>query len=410
MADAEIRVLTDDELPGALRVVAEAMLGSTSAEVLDGWGAMWQPRECHGAVDPDGAVLGIVRWFADEVKVPGGSLPAAGVTAVAVRSTHRRRGLLSGLMAAQLADIHEAGVPIALLVAAEWPIYGRFGYGPAMDACAFEIDARASRFLAPATGRIDLVTPAELHPELERVHDVRWARTPGSLRRKQALVWERMAGLQLWPGSTSDVGRRRAALWRDDAGTVRGAVAYNVTEGWQHNRPNGTAEVDMLVGETVEAERELWRHVCELDWVTTVRAPLRAVDDPLPFLLHDGRAAVQVERSDAIWARLLDLPAAFAARRAPVPGRVVVEVDDAQAYVAGRWAIELGPDAGSASATDEPADVALSAGTLGALYFGGHTARRLAEAGLVTELVEGAVDRLSTLLAPPTAPWSTTHY
>lgn len=410
MADAEIRVLTDDDLPRALRVVSEAMLGSTSDEVLAGWGAMWQPRECHGAFDPDGAVLGVVRWFADEVKVPGGSVPAAGVTAVAVRSTHRRRGLLSGLMAAQLADIHEAGVPIALLVAAEWPIYGRFGYGPAMDACAYEIDAASARFVAPASGSIDLVTPAELRPDLERVHDARWARTPGSLRRKQPRVWERMSGAEQWPGSTTEAGRRRAAVWRDDAGTVRGAVAYNVTEGWRQNRPDGTAEVDLLVGETVEAERELWRHLCELDWIMTVKAPLRAVDDPLPFLLADGRMAVAQGRSDAIWARLLDLPAAFAARRSAVPGRVVVDVDDAQGYVDGRWAIELGPDAGSATPTDDPADAALSAGTLGALYFGGHTARRLADAGLVTELVDGAVDRLSALLATPTAPWSTTHY
>jgi predicted acetyltransferase len=119
---------------------------------------------------------------------------------------------------------------------------------------------------------------------------------------------------------------------------------------------------------------------------------------------------VAVERSDAIWARLLDLPAAFAARRSAVPGRTVVEVDDAQGYVAGRWAIELGPDSGSASPTDEAADVALSAGTLAALYFGGHTARRLADAGLVTEHTDGAVDRLSSHLATPTAPWSTTHY
>ncbi len=410
MADAEIRSLTSDDMPAALRVVSVAMLGSTSDEVLSGWGAMWQPRECHGAFGADGSVLGVVRWFADDVKVPGGSLPAAGVTAVAVRSTHRRQGLLSRLMAAQLADVHRAGVPIALLVAAEWPIYERFGYGPAMDACAFEIDATSAHFLAPATGSIDLVTPTDLQPELERIHDARWLRTPGSLRRKQPLVWERMSGAEQWPGSTVEAGRRRGALWRDDSGTVRGAVAYNVTEGWRNNRPNGTAEVDMLVGETVEAERELWRHLCALDWVTTVKAPLRAVDDPLPFLLTDGRAAVQLERSDAIWARLLDVPAAFQARRSPAPGRSIIQVEDSQGYAGGRWAIELGPDSGSATATEEPAEVTMSVGTLSALYFGGHTARRLADAGLVTELVAGAVDRLSVLLATPTAPWSTTHY
>lgn len=410
MADVDVRLMTEDDVPAALRVVSEGMLGSTSEETLEGWGAMWQDGEGHGAFDPDGSVLGVVRWFADEASVPGGSLPAAGVTAVAVRSTHRRQGLLSRLMAAQLAHIHDTSIPIALLVAAEWPIYGRFGYGPAMDACAFEIDSSAARFAVPASGHVELVTPAELRPELERLHDSRWARSPGSLRRRQALVWERMSGAERWPGDTTDPGMRRGAIWRDVDGTVRGAVAYHVTNAWTHNRPAGTAEVDLLVGDTPEAERELWRHLAALDWVTTVKAGLRAVDDPLPLFLTDGRAAAQIDRSDAIWARILDVPLAFAARRAPVPGRAVVQVDDAQGYAEGRWAIELGPASGAATPTGDPADVRMSAGTLGALYFGGHTARRLADAGHVTELRDGAVDQLSALLATPTAPWSTTSY
>lgn len=410
MVDSEIRRLTDDDIPAALRVVSEAMLGSTSEETLAGWGTMWQPEECHGAFSPDGQVLGVVRWFADEVAVPGGALPAAGVTAVAVRTTHRRQRLLTRLMDAQLADINDAKVPIALLIAAEWPIYWRFGYGPAIDGCGYEVATRSARFLQPRTGSVELLPPADLQPHLEAAHDARWARTPGSLRRRQPLVWERIAGADRWPGDTTDPGQRRGAVWRDPAGVVRGAVAYKVADAWTRNRPSGTAEVNMLVGDTPEAERELWRHLCELDWITTVKAELRAVDDPLPFFLTDGRAAAQIDRSDAIWARILDVPAVFAARRSPVAGRTVVQVDDPQGYAEGTWAIALGPEEGVATPTDDAPDLVMPASALGALYFGGHTARRLADAGWVTELVPGAVDHLSSLLAPPTAPWSTTHY
>src|SRR3546814_21126274 len=77
-----------------------------------------------------------------------------------------------------------AGVAIATLVAAEWPIYGRFGDGPAMDACGYDVDARAARFLAPASGTTERVTPAELEPPLTAMHDARWASPTGSLRRR----------------------------------------------------------------------------------------------------------------------------------------------------------------------------------------------------------------------------------
>lgn len=409
MAGPYVRILQPDEYGTASRVIAHGMLGSLADEVVDAWPTTWGPDECHGAFTEDDKLVGIVRWFRDEVSVPGTSVAAAGVTAVAVLPTHRRQGHLTRLMDAQLDDINQAGVPIAVLVAAEWPIYGRFGYGPAMDACAYEVDSRSTQFVDGATGSIELVTPTELRPHLEAMHTARWERSPGSIRR-QPDVWDYVAGVKRWPNDKSDPGLLRGAIWRDPAGVVRGAVSYRVNDGWTHNRPAGKVETTMLVGETPEAERELWRHLVEIDWATTVVGSLRAVDDPLPFLLTNGRAAVQLERSDAIWARILDVPAVFEARRSAVPGRAVVEIADGQGHASGRWAIELGPDAGSAELTDEPAGVALSVGALGAAYFGGQSPRRLADAGHVKELEPGAIDRLAALLATPSAPWSTTHY
>jgi len=51
--------------------------------------------------------------------VPGGSLPCGGVTRVSVRSTHRRRGLLTAMMRRQLDEMHERGEPLAALYASE---------------------------------------------------------------------------------------------------------------------------------------------------------------------------------------------------------------------------------------------------------------------------------------------------
>ncbi len=409
MAEPTVRPLKPDESAEASRVVNQGMLGPVTDEVSDAWAELMDPSRSHAAFSPSGQLVGFTRYFPADLTVPGGEVRAAGVTAVAVLSTHRRQGHLTRMMDAQLAAIAGESIPIALLVAAEWPIYGRYGYGPAIDACGFEVDARTATFSAPATGSIELVTPTELRPELEAAHEARRARTPGAISR-EGYVWDRLALMVPWPGRTIDAGQVRGALWRDDAGVVQGAVAYKVVDSWLHNRPNGKAEVDLLVGATPEAERELWRHLCEIDWVTTVSAGNRGVDDPIQLFLVDGRAAVAVDRFDCIWARILDVPATFGQRRAATAGTAVVEVVDRQGYATGRWQLDLGPDGGEAAPTTATADVTLPVGALSAAYLGGRPVRRLHEAGWVDEGAPGGVDRLDLLLSTSTAPWSPTTY
>jgi predicted acetyltransferase len=312
-------------------------------------------------------------------------------------------------MQAQLRGMADRGIAVGLLVAAEWPIYGRFGYGPAIDACGFDIDTRSARFTSDATGSIELVMPDRLRPELERIHELRRRRTPGSIMRTSE-AWDALAGVRGWPGHPFDQGPLRGALWRDPTGEVQGAVSYKVIDHWDRNRPAGKAEVSLLVGATPEAERELWRHLCEIDWLATVTAGNRGVDDPLQLMLTDGRSLARVDLFDCIWARVIDVPAALGARRSLHSDRVVVDVDDPSGLVAGRWSIELAPDGAEVKPSDAEADVALPASSLGAAFLGGRSVRRLFEAGLAEEGSPGGVDRLDALLATPTAPWSPTTY
>jgi predicted acetyltransferase len=410
MTGPQVRTLHDDERLAASKVVNVGMLGSLADEVTQAWADIIDAKHCIGAFSDDGQLVGLTRDLPTDVSVPGGGqVPAAGVTAVAVLSTHRRRGHLTRLMHAQLDQLAAAGTAIATLVAAEWPIYGRFGYGPAIDACKLEVDASAVRFRAPATGSIELVTPAELLPHLEAAHEARRAHTPGGIRREPG-AWERISGVRRWPGQPDDSGKRRGAVWRDGSGAVQGAVAYTVDEVWDRNRPAGRIEVSLLVGATPEAERELWRHLCDIDWVRTVSAGNRGVDDPLPYQVVDGRAVTAVDHFDCIWARLLDVPASLGARRSVRAGQAVVEVIDPLSYAAGRWSVELGPDGAEVAATTASADVTLPVTALSAAYFGGRSLRRLQEAGWLDEGAAGGIDRLDGLLSTPTAPWSPTTY
>src|SRR5256885_12606005 len=84
-------------------------------------------KRMHGAW-ADGRAVGGAAAFPFELTVPGGRVPAAGVSVVGVLPTHRRRGILAALMRAQLDACHERGEPVAYLWATEDTIYGRFGY------------------------------------------------------------------------------------------------------------------------------------------------------------------------------------------------------------------------------------------------------------------------------------------
>jgi predicted acetyltransferase len=92
-----------------------------------------------GAYD-DGQPVGLAASIAFEMTIPGGVAPCGGVTYVGVMPSHRRRGVLTELMRAQLDDLHARGEPLAALWASEPVIYGRFGYGIASPSASMEAE------------------------------------------------------------------------------------------------------------------------------------------------------------------------------------------------------------------------------------------------------------------------------
>src|SRR5206468_1707919 len=87
----------------------------------------------------------------------------AGVTWVGVSSSHRRRGVLTQMMRAQLDDVRARGEPLAALYASESPIYGRFGYGIAAPGGSIEAAKQAFRLRddPAAAGSVRLVDADE---------------------------------------------------------------------------------------------------------------------------------------------------------------------------------------------------------------------------------------------------------
>src|SRR5690606_9491583 len=130
-----------------------------------------------GALDGD-RVVGTAASFAFDMTVPGGAtVPVAGVTAVGVLATHRRRGVLRQLMAAQLDDVVRRGEAIAILTASESGIYRRFGYGIGSFIRSTELDSDRIGFADRRGDELELVLLRgdEARPLIAPIYD-RWRR------------------------------------------------------------------------------------------------------------------------------------------------------------------------------------------------------------------------------------------
>jgi predicted acetyltransferase len=149
--------------------------------------------------------------------------------------------------------------------------------------------------------------------------------------------------------------------------------------------------------------------LADLDLTKRVIAAKRPVDEPLRWQLADPRALRVTRMSDDLWIRLVDVSGALAARTYQVPGTLVLEVTDSFCpWNTGRWLLDGGPDDASCSraAGGLAAELAMDVATLGSLYLGGTAPGPLARAGLIQELVPGALDRATAMLAQADAPFN----
>ncbi|MEY2452749.1 MAG: hypothetical protein QOD92_2323 [Acidimicrobiaceae bacterium] len=411
MSDVVVRGIEDEEIADYLRCVGTGFLFGNEVDEARIENARLYMTDLSRRLGAfvDGRLSGTTGSFGAELTVPGGrTVPMAAVTQVTVMPTHRRRGLLREMMHTQLNDAVSRGEIVAMLVAAEWPIYGRFGYGMAVEAAGTIVDASAARFRDERRlGSIEVVDLQTLRAVAPEPFDRHRVVTPGAISR-EPIMWDFVLGVIPRPDEERPK-RRFHVVHRDESGTIDGYAMYGAGEDWVHNRPKVKLDVHELIAFTDEASVALWRYLCEIDWVSEIHAHVRAVDEDLRPLFVDGRVARQADRSDHMWVRLLDVPAALAARRYEVPVSVVLEVRD-DFFGSGRYRLEGDANGATCSSTDESPDVAVDVDILGAGYLGGAPLAPYVAAGRIHELAPGAVATLDRGLRTARAPWATTGF
>lgn len=350
--------------------------------------------------------------MANTLNVGGGQLlPAHLVTAVTVRPTHRRRGILRRMITADLTAAKESGLALAALTASEATIYGRFGFGAATSTAETRVDTRGGlEFTVPPSGSIAVADSAQLKflaPEIYRAH---LAGTFGALGRQHG-YWLRASGIWSEDGFEPDKALR-GVIHYDRAGVPDGYAAYK-SLGWG-TEPH-TVKVTDLVAATDEAYRELWRYLGSIDLVDRLTFGLAPVADPLPWMLADRRRYRVTGVDDVLWLRILDTKAALEARHYTGAGEVLLTVRDPLGLADGVWHLRADSGPGSAATLEggpPPSgieSVEIEAGALGSLYLGGVSARTLAAAGGIRGSGEG-LDILDALFTAGAAPYCSTHF
>jgi predicted acetyltransferase len=412
-----VNPIAPEEIPAWARSMATTFLGDPagpdSARRRGLLESVWDSDRAWGA-RAQGRWVATLRTETRMLSVPGAGtatadLRADALTNITVAASHRRQGLMRQMLTGSLRAARERGDALSILLAAEWPIYGRFGYAPATLSADYLLRrSRRGSACAGDPSRVRIVDSAEFGRIAPDVFARARRQRAGQLDRAGGW-WDRVLGLGGFIPSPSmppnlcvhegDGGPDGILGWKSDG-------AFGLVP------PFGRVDVSWLSAATDEAYHNLWAYLTGIDIVDELRLSARPVDERVRWLLPDARTLVMTEQVDFLWLRLLDVPAALSARRYAGPGEMVLEVidDGPDDFTGGRYRLAADGDDVTCERTDRTADVVLDQRALASIYLGGFRLEGRALDGTAHEQNPGALARMSMMFSTPLAPWDATWF
>lgn len=310
--------------------------------------------------------------------------PVHKITAVTVAPTHRRRGLLSRQIRADLDYAQQAGFPLAALTASEATIYGRYGFEPATLQTRFTLKcAGGLKLRVQLPGTVVDIDPARFAEQYAELSERALAHTFGTVDGTDFDAGYALGRWDDWETLAEPKNLRYAAYF-DEQGQLGGFVTYKFG-GW--DEPKAKMVVHKLIAASVAARLKLLEYVANHDLIEEVHGQGQ-LDDPLRHALADVRNYTVRSTEDVLWLRMLDVPAAFEARGYHRDGRLALQVADSMDLVTGTYLFDV--VGGAATVHQVPPDaaqladcprVALGERELAGLYLGTVQLPRLIQLG-----------------------------
>jgi predicted acetyltransferase len=356
LSGLEIRPLSPhDDIEAELDLRRRAF-GPISAGRRQAWVTSLQGSIDAGAIIgafDGGRLVGSARYHLMQQWWHGRSMPMAGVAGVKVAPEDRGRGAGRALMAVVLEEIARRGFGVSVLFPSTAPLYRAGGWEvaggmhetvlPASSLAALmdpDEAAWAAREAGPRQTVPGETAPGETVPKLRRATPADGA----AIVEVKGLVHERLR--HCGPNTREPW---IVSEWLDD----EDHFAYLADDGflsyrWADSGDRHELEVEELIAASAATARALWQLLAShASTASQVRACL-APDDPVTWLTRDP--AAETRQVDTWMLRVVDAPAAIAARGYPAAATVSLRLDLADAARpanAGRWALEVSGGAGS---------------------------------------------------------------
>lgn len=400
----DVRFIAPDDRAAFRSRIAEAFGedADDDEQLLQRFEATFRTDLMIGSFDGD-RLVGTFGSFDFDLALPGGSVPVAGTTVVSVAATHRRQGLLTRMMQMHLEQARARRQPAAVLWASEYPIYRRFGYGPATDMAEVQFDVRQGR-VAEGAPEIDLELVdademARIGPDL---YEREFARRPGMHSRSDE--WWTWRILLDHKDQRRGASRQRHLVAYEDR-VPSGYLLYRQKLEWDFAGAKGQVKVIEMVAGSDRTRLALWHYVCGIDLFPIVHWWNMPGDDPLPYLLDNPRHLTW-KIGDALWLRPLDVSRMLSGRRYSETGRLRLGVHD-PLFDDQTGVYELVADGGVAEVrrVDREPEIRLGVDALGSLLLGHHRASSLRAAGRL-DGTPSSVDHLDRLFGWPVSPWT----
>jgi predicted acetyltransferase len=329
--------------------------------------------------------------------------PMAGLSWVSVHPDHRRRGVLREMITHHFARLHEQGAALSGLHAAEVPIYGRFGYAVSSVRLLLELQ-RGTEFKAPtlddAAGLVTTRLVAADSDETARlVHDLhlRCANVAlGAVSRPEHMARPLLVDLPL----TRQGREPQQVLLALADGQPMGYAVFSREQKWENFMPRGVVTVSELAAADPATLLALARRLVDFDLTASTTITGCATDDPLLWWTG-GPRAVDINTSDSLWLRLVDVGAGMTGRGYSGACDLVLDVvDPVCPWNQHAWRLTVGLDGvATCLPSKDDADLLLPIQALGAAYLGSRTIAAQAHQGLVSELTPGSVNLLSRAMS-----------
>ncbi len=399
----ELRPLAASDLDAFVRLQYESFGRSPTRAEFAVLRALTE-RERVVAMVRGSKLVGACSAYSLEVSVPGASVRSAATSCIAIAVADRGRGLLNRMMQHHFEDIRERKEPLAVLWASDHGLYGRYGYGPAVEQLGLEMRTDGIKFkdAAEESGggaeiHLDELELAHAYPVVAALYDATRDRCPGMLSRSE--TWWTKKTLV---GATEGGSLERLLVARRDGRAV-GYVLFR-TSADSAGLAEASTHVLELVTEDVSVRRALWRSLTSLHHFPVLRYPGAPLDEPLKWFIDDPRRLV-CNATDSLWIRVMDVPRALESRRYARDGIVRIAVHDALiADNTDGFELAVADGAGQCSRSSQAPDVRLDVRLLGSLYLGRLRATAAARAGLL-EGTPKALRLLDNMFATEREAW-----